>query len=327
MGLIRCFIGSVVLTLGACAPVDHTPPPGPAPVPERPKDLIVAFIGDQGSGPGARAVLELIKGEGSEIVLHQGDFDYRDDPEAWDDLITDVLGADFPYFASIGNHDRKRFFGPGGYQEKLLQRLERIPRARCTGDLGVLSACRYGNLFIVLSGIGTVPKRPNDPHHIAYIGEQLSQSRAPWKICSWHKNQRAMQVGKKKNEVGWKAYETCRQAGAIIATGHEHSYSRTHLMDNFESKSVLSTSSTLHIGPGRSFAFVSGLGGLNIRRQRRGGPWWAAIHSKSQGAKHGALFCIFDGGPASKRARCYFKTIDGRVVDRFTIINDGAKPY
>ena len=44
----------------------------------------VAFIGDQGLGPDATAVLRLIRGEGAEVILHQGDFDYADNPDAWD---------------------------------------------------------------------------------------------------------------------------------------------------------------------------------------------------------------------------------------------------
>ena len=68
-------------------------------------DFRVAFIGDQGLGPNAIAVLNLIKDEGAQIVLHQGDFDYLDDPDKWDRQISDVLGSDFPYFASIGHHD------------------------------------------------------------------------------------------------------------------------------------------------------------------------------------------------------------------------------
>ena len=66
-------------------------------------------IGDQGLGPNAIAVLELIKDEGARMVLHQGDFDYEDDPDKWDKQISDVLGSDFPYFASIGNHDVKKW--------------------------------------------------------------------------------------------------------------------------------------------------------------------------------------------------------------------------
>ena len=44
-------------------------------------ELRVAFIGDQGLGPNAIAVLELIKDEGAQMVLHQGDFDYKDAPD------------------------------------------------------------------------------------------------------------------------------------------------------------------------------------------------------------------------------------------------------
>jgi hypothetical protein len=62
--------------------------------------LTVAFIADQGLGEGARAVLQLIVEEGADLVLHQGDLDYQDDPSAWDASITNVLGADFPYFVS-----------------------------------------------------------------------------------------------------------------------------------------------------------------------------------------------------------------------------------
>jgi hypothetical protein len=308
----------LLVILGACAQLQVIP----TQLDEPADALTVAFIGDQGSGPGAREVLNLIKAEGTDLVLHQGDFDYRDNPGAWDALITEVLGAEFPYFASVGNHDVKAFLGPGGYQAKLMQRLGRVPGAQCTGDLGIMSACTYRNLFVVLSGIGTIPKQPDDPAHIGYLRKQLANSRAPWKICSWHKNQRSMQVGSKRDEVGWRAYAACREAGAFIATGHEHSYSRTHLMDNFEAKAISSPSSILRIRPGRSFAFVSGLGGKGVRRQRRGGPWWAAIHTRDQGARHGALFCKFADGARARRASCYFKDIDGAIADRFIIINE-----
>jgi len=50
-----------------------------------PVDFTIAFIGDQGLGPNAQAVLTLIRNEGAAAVLHSGDFDYQDDPKAWDD--------------------------------------------------------------------------------------------------------------------------------------------------------------------------------------------------------------------------------------------------
>lgn len=141
----------------------------------------------------------------------------------------------------------------------------------------------------------------------------------------WHKNQRAVQLGGKSNDVGWQAYEACRVSGAIVATAHEHSYSRTHLMDGFEPRSVASKSDILVLKKGASFAFVSGLGGKSIRDQERDSDWWAAKYTKDQGADHGALFCTFNVGRDSSRARCHFRNISGRVPDRFEIIN-AVKP-
>src|SRR5579863_4043032 len=66
-------------------------------------NLKVAFIGDVGNGSAQRAVLGLIKSEGAQGVLHQGDFDYHGDPVAFWNSVDSVLGANFPYFVSVGN--------------------------------------------------------------------------------------------------------------------------------------------------------------------------------------------------------------------------------
>ena len=65
--------------------------------------------------------------------------------------------------------------------------------------------------------------------------------------------------------------------------------------------------------------FVSGIGGKSVRRQRRDDPWWASVYTSDQEGRPGALFGVFhcDGDPA--KARFYFKDIDGRVVDAFTV--------
>lgn len=284
---------------------------------QTPPNFKVAFIADQGLGRTSRAVLRMIKDEGAGMVLHQGDFDYRDDPDAWDQMINDILGPDFPYFASIGNHDVEAW---SGYQQKMRARLSKIDGTTCTGDLGVKSACAYKGLFFILSGVGTMGSE-----HETYIRYQLAHDNSTWRICSWHKNQRLMQVGGKKDEVGWGPYEECRKGGAIIATGHEHSYSRTHLMESFETQSVASTSNTLQIEKGKTVAFVSGLGGGSIRDQNdelAANDWWAAIYTAEQGANYGALFCIFNEKGVESKARCYFKDIDGKIPDEFEIVSD-----
>ena len=43
-----------------------------------PPNFKVAFIGDQYLGSNAVSVLQLIKDEGTDMVLHQGDFDYAE---------------------------------------------------------------------------------------------------------------------------------------------------------------------------------------------------------------------------------------------------------
>ena len=298
-------------------------------------DLKVAFFGDQGLSPRSKAVLRMVKAEGAHMVLHLGDFDYADDAEAFDSQINRVLGENFPYFAVIGNHDVKAW---PAYQRKLRARLKRIPGVKCEGDLGYNAACTYKGLFFTLFAIGIWPHggKPADAvaqrqAHVDFITNALARSDARWKVCAWHKNQHAMQVGHKKNETGWEVYEACRKAGAIIATGHEHSYSRTHLISAFRDPPVVgSTSNTLRLENGKTFAFVSGLGGKSARGlylpPGRKGPegWWAAAYTRDDLATAGALFCTFNPGRRKLMAECYFKAVEGDIIDRFTVISRPA---
>lgn len=153
--------------------------------------------------------------------------------------------------------------------------------------------------------------------YAAYLEAELSTSSNIWRFCSWHKNQTNMQVGGKSNEAGWDVYNACLKHGGIVATGHEHSYSRTFLMNDFEHQTVAHTSDLLEIGPESSFAFVSGLGGRGIRQQKTTGDWWASVYSANQNASYGALFCTL----TDNRAECRFKDISGGVPDQFTLVN------
>jgi hypothetical protein len=287
-----------------------------------PVNYTIAFIGDQGLGSNARAVLNLIKNEGADAVVHSGDFDYNNNPAGWDGQINDILGPDFPYFASVGNHDESRFYGPGGYQEFLAARMNRLG-IPWNGELGVRSSFHYRGIFIVLTAPGTL-----GTGHELYIRDQLATDNSIWRISSWHKNMHLMQVGGKGDETGWGVYEESRVGGAIIATGHEHSYSRTHLLASFENQTVASTANTLVLASddphtpadeGRSFAFVSGLGGESIRDQQLSGDWWASIYTSDQGATYGALFGVFNFQGNPRLAHFYFKNINGTIVDDFYV--------
>jgi hypothetical protein len=171
---------------------------------------------------------------------------------------------------------------------------------------------------------------PGNGNYDRFIRDALEKDDSIWSVCSWHKNQRDYQTGDKPDEAGWGVYEQARKGGAIIATGHEHAYSRTFTMSHIQSKQVASNDpaqltlakddpATTGVDEGRSFVFVSGLGGKDARVQRRGGAWWAKIHTANQGARPGALFGVFNKGGDPRLAEFYFKDINGRIVDTFQV--------
>jgi hypothetical protein len=314
------------------------------------------FIGDSGNGADFRRVLELIKSEGAHIVLHQGDFDYADDPGAFFATIDSVLGRDFPYFASVGNHDvgswregcsdsrMQRLLrsllrrGAGCYARFLKTRMARIGVTPDDPDLDdQMYSVTYKGLKVVFVGEGGA--RAGDTLYAPYIQDQLATGDHVWRICSWHKNQHTMQVGDKDDEMGWKVYETCKDLGAIIATAHEHSYHRTRTLTSMKDQIVDASCSdptplcVARGSPGKSFVVVSGLGGDSVRDQERCRPVtfpygckgeWAKIYTSNQGATFGALFIIFniDGDP--RKAQGYFKNINGEIIDRFDVMVDAS---
>jgi 3-phytase len=312
-------------------------------------NLKVAFIGDSGYGTNFESVLTLIKNEGAELVLHQGDFDYAHDAHGFFAKIDAILGPEFPYLASVGNHDIASWdtscADPDGcYAQFLQDRMARIGIVPDDPDLNdQMYSVTYRGLKIVFTGQET---SEGDRTYAPYIQSQLAADPHIWKICSWHKNQNAMQLGSKADEVEWGPYETCKNNGAIIATGHEHSYSRTKTLTSIENQivdtvqhpstdGVPGNPNQLFIGPGKSFVFVSGLGGYNMRNQDRCPPVtypyggepgcnniWAKAYTSDQtgGAqKFGALFIIFNYNGEPTKAHGYFKTSDGMIVEEFDI--------
>lgn len=304
--------------------------------------VLIAFIGDQGSTDNSSAVLELIAREGADAVVHNGDFDYVEQPDAWDARVSGVLGEDYPYFAIVGNHDAPAWYGPGGYAEKIAARHARVPEMDCTGELGVRAVCRFRGVHLVQSCIGTDELRPDcavdSSDQLAFIREALRADDSPFSICNWHKNQHDIQVGIKTDEVGWEAYRECMRAGAIIATGHEHSYSRTLTLTEFGNAAAghgpIGVPELMELGRGRTFAFVSGLAGYGIRNfaaaDHDDDTWWASYYAGNRwlqngvlmpgAASYGALFIEFGAGGDPRRARAYFKDVSGRIADEFTIL-------
>jgi hypothetical protein len=315
--------GCLVFFCAGPVSAQELPPPG----------FKVAFIGDQSLGPDAVAVLNLVKLEGAQAVLHSGDLDYADNPAAWEAQVNSVLGADFPYFVTIGNHDELKWAVPGGYQQLVEGRFARLGIV-WSGRLGVRSSFHYKGLFFVLAAPG-IGSGFDDGASDQYVKAQLAADGSVWSVCSWHKNQRLMQVGGKTDETGWGVYEEARKGGAIIATAHEHSYSRTHLLSGMSSQTVASTSNTLSLTKGKSFAFVSGLGGHSVRPQSVGGNWWASASASTclagelycqPNAAPGALFGVFNVDGQPNKAHFYFKDVSGKVIDSFVVYSNVEAP-
>jgi len=295
-----------------------------------PPNFKVAFIADTGAGSSFRSVLTLIKNEGTDVVMHQGDFAYQgSNTTNWEKAVNDILGSNFPYFGSLGNHDTG---WSSSYAPLLAARAQRVG-AQCSGKYGQNSVCIYKGLVMLLSGGGEVG---SESGNAAYIKNELAKTNNIWEITSWHHNQKEMQVGGKGSAVGWGPFEEARKAGAIIATGHEHSYQRTKTLTSTTNQTVDSSCSdrnNLCVDAGRTFVFVAGTGGQGLRNQDRCLPTkypygckgeWASIYTTDQGVKHGALFIEFNIGGNPNRAHGYFKNINGQVIDDFFITKGGG---
>jgi predicted phosphodiesterase len=282
-------------------------------------NLKVAFIGDTDTGNQFKSVLDLVKAEGAEALVVQGDMSYSANPDAWWAAAESVLGGSFPIFISRGNHDDSSW---SKYLPRAAAHLDGATRIAGAHDANyktiwrglVLATIKQGD-----KGAQIAPFLENEPHI--------------WKICQWHQNQAAMQVGGKTDEMGWDVYETCRKMGAIIETGHEHSYERTKTLVDITKQVVDPTCngvSDLCVGPGRTFVNVVGLGGQSIRPQLRCLPAtppygcageWAFIYTTNQMAALGAQFITFHAGDPNK-ASGYFKNVSGQTVDTFAITAD-----
>lgn len=273
----------------------------------------IAFIGDTGAGHGFKSVLQLIKAENVDLVVVLGDTDYKYSEEDWDQMVREILPSE-PAIVVMGNHD---------YTDSNHLKVAELGRARllnrsdiqCRGTYGERFVCSLGGVYMVFSSIPFGDYTHES--HEKFIAEELDRAPAGhWRICGWHANQKAMQLGDKDDEVGWTAYETCRKKGAIIASAHEHSYSRTFALSDMTQQTRASTDgNNLELSEGVSFAFVSGLGGHSIRPQRRSGAHWASMYTSTQDAFYGALFAEF----SDDKAIFYFKNIQGEIIDQFNV--------
>lgn len=286
--------------------------------------VTVAYIADQDMRETSREVLRLISREDADVVVHSGDFDYQNDPEGWDAMLTEELGADFPYLASAGDHDLQEW---EGYERVLSDRAERVDGLEWTGELGLQATARFRGITFVFVA-PTVCEDEENVEEYPYACGKVENSLAPkeyatgklagadtqWRVCSFHRPNDDFQVSDKEEGASTELYDACREYGAITVTGHDHNYARTHLMSDYSSRSIASKSPPYEIGDGKTFSVVSGLGGEGFYEttEEVDHQWWAAKNTRNTDGSFGAFFTTLrsDG-----TATCYFKDVDGTVVD------------
>ncbi len=283
-------------------------------------NLKVAFVGDTSTGSNFQSVLKLVKDEGASALFVQGDMSYSGNASGWWDAVDSVLGTSFPVFIAQGNHDVSSW---SKYLPRAAQHLGGATRVQGDHD------AQYKTTF---KGLVAATIKKGDS--ASKISSFLANDTHLWKLCLWHENQRAMQIGGKTDEMGWPVYEECRKQGAIIVTAHEHSYERTKTLSSMQNQTISSScngQSDLCVGSGRTFVTVSGLGGNSVRDQERCTPTsypygcngvWGSIYANQQGATYGAQFITFYVDGNAKKARGYFKNINGKMIDSFTIVHD-----
>ena len=284
----------------------------------------VAFVGDTIVGPATGLLYAQLVAQGVELLVHLGDMDYLPDPAAWDHQLTRFFGPSFPVLAMAGNHDMAKWHL---YQRLIERRMLRSNLASvCSGETGVQQHCRVQGIHLVS---GTPVDTGLDFH--AYLNQTFDRinSTQPWTVCTWHNNHKLYQLTNRHDEpVPLDVYDRCRLQGAISIAGHDHIYSRTKVMSDFNSTTVSdnpdNNKTHVAIQPGESIHIISGLGGHDVDEPvvaESLNPWWETTvgRSTSPPAHAAALICTFRWNGQLNTTYCREIDATNVVLDTFIV--------
>ena len=286
-----------------------TPSPSPAP-----GEVKICIIGDTGIGSPSVQTHGLCKAAGVDAILHTGDLDYTDSPSQWESFITNQMGASFPYFYVLGNHE---IDNAAGYRANADARFRRLG-INWVGTL--TSHCAFdwrGIRFIMTTpGIG-------DSSAATYIRDQAAASTAPWVLSVHHQQMARMQVNTKGDTTGWGVYEEARQQGVVVWNGHAHGYGRTHLLSKMDTQTVADNTNPYTVIKGASIVVQTGLGGDSVSSAGPYAtqPYWGKVSTATNGGTYGVVICTFGAGGDPKRADCLFRNVNNVEVDRWTMFS------
>ena len=278
-----------------------------------PSNFKVAFIADTDDDSGQKEVLDLISERARIWSCTRGTFPMAAaPPQPGSTRSTIRLAVTSPTWAPTVTTTR----GDGTSRSSVTVSARWVSTpTTCPGAAGVITPRSSQGLKLVFVRAGG---------DADFIEEQLADDNHIWKICSWHHNRRATNVGPYGNQVSASSYKACFAAGAIVAQGHSHTYSRSKTISDFDNLTVdgscpqdpdtLETDAC--VAPGSSFFFDSSLGGKESRPlENTERDYWACYFT----GEFGAVFIEFNVDGNAAKARGYFKSTAGAVHDSFII--------
>lgn len=310
----------------------------------------IAVMGDSAISDEFVEVLNLIKQEDVDLIVHTGDFSNDDGPaghpwyneyNTWGGRFNKVMGESFAIIGADGNHDDW-----DDYKPFFQDRLSKMGVNEVIDEKGNYTVDYGGVRFVIIEEPG---------RNYAYLQQKLSESDHLFKVCVWHHVVANFQTGLKGNESDFVSYDICRQHGAFVVNGHEHAYARTYTLNKIKENAhgVEGEANIITVQPqtstqvGKNFMATVGIGGYRPREYKEannGDYWWSTIYTTNRWCKYtctlpnfsgqdfsrdmpstklyeGALFITFNPSDSSTPtlAQAYFKDTQNRIIDEFKI--------
>jgi hypothetical protein len=249
--------------------------------------LRVGIFGDTGVGYEGEQVFKLMRDSSVNLVVQHGDLDYQDNPGLWDRFLNQNWFAGSDKRGHITTSGNKETLGSGngcwdsswssygrpfkGYKERQLGYLDDFDKLRmsCNGragktlrnDYGEFMTCEVDQVVFVMIGFDQMDAIQESNDVVDFIRTSLKETDAIWKVCVWHRTEGKLTPGGNARENGqFAAYKACREAGAIVTSGHSHVYARSKLLESFENAIVSprSNANNVQLSCGESISIVSG---------------------------------------------------------------------
>lgn len=301
------------------------------------REFRFAAVGDFDYNKNTETVFDLIAKSNTDFGIGLGDYSYdktKNEAE-WCSLVTDRLGANYPFELVAGNHDVHE----NGNKQDIDRFASCLPNKMPAyeGIYAQQGFFDYGRMarFINISPGLTINGRKydytKDSSDYKWLSDKIDDAKVDglkWVIVSMHKN--CVTVGEKTCEIGTDLMDLLLSKKVdLILQGHEHRYSRSHQLHIGDSCSSISPGNYLKgcvtvsdsgkykKGEGSILAIV-GTGGAELRKvnlESKDKDFFADWSGSNIDPSYGAL--IIDVSRSSLTAR--FVGTDNKEHDKFVI--------